>query len=114
MTDDGAMYRERLTGLFHSLPKASRLKCIFKQVMRFTFIWGLGLYTYYLLTLVPACQFLTTPYEFLFCPLLMEIYAAEGELSFREHIWSLHSAFIAIVAATAVALWAMKESKPRI
>jgi len=113
MTDHGVMSRDRLVGLFHGFPKASRLKFVFKQVMRFALVFAGGLYVYYFFLLISACQILRTAHDLIFCPLVMKIYAEEAGPSFKEYVLSLHAVFIAIVAAAAVVLWAMKESKPR-
>jgi hypothetical protein len=69
------MSKGKWTGLFRDLSEVARRSFFSKHVTRFTLVLGVGLFVDYLRELARPCQFLTTPYEFLFCPLVMYIYA---------------------------------------
>lgn len=103
----------KLMGLFHSLLEAARPHITAKQVVRFALILCASLYIDYLLPLFPVCQLLTTPYELLFCPILMKIYIEEGGFSFWEHVWSVRSLYLVVLAAIIVILLEAVESRFR-
>ena len=97
--------------LFQSLLEVVQPYFTAKRVVRFSLILGASLYIDYLLPLLPVCRPLTTPYEILFCPLLIMIYTEEGGISFWAHICSLHSLIVAALAAAIFALLEVLESK---
>lgn len=87
------------------------MQFILALATRFLLIVGAGLCVDYVLALAPVCRFLTTPYDFLFCPLLMYIYAVDGGFSYFEHAWSLRTLLIIVLAAVVTIFCAMKDSK---
>lgn len=99
--------------IVHRLLETVRPHLIDKQVVRFILILGAGLCIDYLLPLFPVCQLLVTPYEFLFCPLLIKIYVEETGLSFWEQAWSLRSLVIVVLAGVIVTLLEAIETKLR-
>lgn len=107
------MSKGKLTRLFHDYSEVARRNLFSKHVARFALILGVGLLVDYLRELARSCYFLTTPYELLFCPLAMYIYARHDGLSIWKHAWSLHSLLVIVLAAVVVTLWAARESKIR-
>lgn len=105
------MSRKTLGETLHSVLEASRRHFTLKLVARFLLIVGAGLCVDYLLALALVCRFLATPYDFLFCPLLMYIYAVDGGFSYWEHAWSLRSLLIVVLAAAVTIFWAAKDFK---
>jgi uncharacterized membrane protein YhhN len=107
------MSKGKLTGLLRSLSAPVQRTFSANQVVRFALIVVTGLFVDYLRELARPCQFLTTAYNFLYCPLIMYIYAEHDQISFLEHAWSLRSLLIIVVAAVIVILWAARDYKIR-
>ena len=101
----------KVVELFQSLLEIVRPHFTARRVVRFPLILGASLYIDYLLPLLPICQSLTTPYELLFCPLLIMIYTEEDGISFWAHIWSPRSLIVAALATAIFALLEAVESK---
>jgi hypothetical protein len=107
------MIKGKLTRLFRDPSGAARWNFFAKHFARFTLILGAGLFADYLRELARPCQFLTTLYNLLYCPLIMYIYAEHDEISFFQHAWSPDSLLVVVFAAIGMTLWAAMESKPR-
>jgi len=109
----GFMSNGKLTGVFRGFSEVARQLFFSRHVLRFMLALGIGLLVAYLSELARACQLLTTPYSFLFCPLAMYIYARHGSISLFVYAWSLPSLLVIVLAAVVVTLWMARKSRTR-
>lgn len=107
------MSRRTLIEALDSFSNAFRRHVTSRLVVRFLLLFGATLLVDYLLALALVCRFLVTPHDFLFCPLLMYIYALDGGFSYWEHAWTLRSLFIVSLAAIVAVFWAVMDSKSK-
>jgi hypothetical protein len=104
------MSKSKFTKLLQDFSALARRNFFCRHVARFMLVLGIGLFVDYLSELARACQLLTTPYSFLFCPLAMYIYARHGGISLLIYAWSLPSLLVIVFAAVVVTLWTAIKS----